>query len=58
MGIGGGTVGKFFRDKGFNCVVWSTQDEVAHTADEYCRISAMLDDAKVFTHVTLQGGSG
>ena len=54
MGIGGGTVGKFFRDAGFPCVVWSTQDEVAHTADEYCRLSALLADAKVFAHVALQ----
>ncbi|MDH3216142.1 MAG: M20/M25/M40 family metallo-hydrolase, partial [Candidatus Krumholzibacteria bacterium] len=54
MGIGGGTVGKFFRDKGFYCAVWATQDECAHTADEYSRISATLDDAKVFAHVALQ----
>jgi succinyl-diaminopimelate desuccinylase len=54
MGIGGGTVGKYFRDAGFYCAVWATQDEVAHTADEYSRISATLDDAKVFAHVALQ----
>lgn len=56
MGIGGGTVGKFFRDAGFYCAIWATQDEVAHTADEYCRISAMLADAKVFAHIALQDG--
>lgn len=54
MGIGGGTVGKFFRDAGFPCAVWSTQDECAHTADEYSRISATLEDAKVFAHIALQ----
>ena len=54
MGLGGGTVGKYFRDAGFYCAVWSTQDEVAHTADEYSRISATLADAKVFAHVALQ----
>jgi succinyl-diaminopimelate desuccinylase len=54
MGIGGGTVGKYFRDAGFYCAVWATQDEVAHTADEYSRIPATLDDAKVFAHVALQ----
>ena len=54
MGIGGGTVGKFFRDAGFPCAVWATQDEVAHTADEYSRISATIEDAKVFAHVALQ----
>jgi succinyl-diaminopimelate desuccinylase len=54
MGIGGGTVGKCFRDAGYPCAVWATQDEVAHTPDEYCRISAMIDDARVFAHIALQ----
>ncbi len=54
MGIGGGTVGKYFREAGYPCVIWATQDENAHAPDEYCRISAMLDDAKVFAHVALQ----
>ncbi|UCG51020.1 MAG: M20 family metallo-hydrolase [Candidatus Latescibacterota bacterium] len=54
MGIGGGTVGKYFRDKGFYCAVWGTMDEVAHTPDEYSRISATLADAKIFAHIALQ----
>lgn len=54
QGIGGGTVGKFFREGGFPCAIWATQDEVAHTVNEYCRLSAMIADAKVFAHVALQ----
>ena len=54
LGIGGGTVGKFFREAGFPCAIWATQDEVAHTVNEYCRVSAMIADAKVFAHVALQ----
>ena len=54
MGIGGGTVAKFFREAGYPCAVWATQDEVAHTPDEYCRLSAMLADAEVFAHIALQ----
>jgi succinyl-diaminopimelate desuccinylase len=54
VGIGGGTVAKYFREGGFNCAVWATQDEVAHTPDEYCRISATIADAKVFAHIALQ----
>lgn len=54
IGIGGGTVAKYFRDAGFPCVVWSTMDERAHTPDEYIRIPYILDDAKVFAHVALQ----
>jgi succinyl-diaminopimelate desuccinylase len=56
MGIGGGTVGKYFRDVGLPCAVWATQDEVAHTPDEYSRISATIEDAKTFAHVALQDG--
>ena len=54
MGIGGGTVAKFFRDKGFACAVWGTQDEVAHSPDEYSKLSATLADAKVFVHIAMQ----
>jgi len=54
MGIGGGTVAKFFRDKGFPCAVWATQEEVAHTPDEYSKLSSTIADAKVFVHVALQ----
>lgn len=56
MGIGGGTVAKFFRAKGFACAVWSTQDEVAHSPDEYSRLSATLADAKIFAHIAMQDG--
>jgi succinyl-diaminopimelate desuccinylase len=58
LGIGGGTVAKFFRQAGFPCVVWCTMDERAHTPDEYMRIPYILDDAKVFAHVALQENAG
>jgi succinyl-diaminopimelate desuccinylase len=54
MGIGGGTVAKFFRDKGYPCAVWGTQDEVAHSPDEYSKLSATIADAKAFAHIALQ----
>ena len=56
MGIGGGTVAKFFREAGYYCAVWATQDENAHAPDEYSRISSTLADAKVFAHIALQDG--
>lgn len=56
MGIGGGTVAKYFREMGYPCAVWATQDENAHAPDEYSRISSTLADAKVFAHVALQDG--
>jgi succinyl-diaminopimelate desuccinylase len=58
VGIGGGTVAKYFRDAGFACAVWSTMDERAHTPDEYTRIPYLLDDAKTFAHIALQDAPG
>ncbi len=54
MGIGGGTVAKYFRDAGFPCAVWATMDETAHIPDEYASISNIIEDAKVFAHIALQ----
>jgi succinyl-diaminopimelate desuccinylase len=48
QGIGGGTVAAIFRRRGYPVAVWSTLDDLAHQPDEYCRISNMLNDAKVF----------
>ena len=57
MGIGGGTVDAFFRRKGLNAAVWSRLDDTCHQPNEYCRISSMVGDAKVFAHVFLQDAS-
>lgn len=53
MGIGGGTVAAIFRRAGFNAAVWSTIDDLAHQPNEYCVISSMMNDTKVFAHVCL-----
>ncbi len=54
MGIGGGTVAAIFRRAGYQAAVWSTLDDLAHQPNEYCKISNMINDAKVFAHVALQ----
>lgn len=54
LGIGGGTVAKYFREQGFPCAVWATLDERAHTPDEYVMIPNIMEDAKVFAHVAMQ----
>ncbi len=54
MGIGGGTVAAIFRRAGYHAAVWSTLDDLAHQPNEYCVISNMMNDAKVFAHVCLQ----
>jgi succinyl-diaminopimelate desuccinylase len=51
FGVGGGTVGAYFRRKGIHTAVWSTLDDLAHQPNEYCRIDNMVNDAKVFLHV-------
>ncbi len=48
MGIGGGTVAAFFRQAGLPVAVWSTVSDTAHQPNEYCLISNVLADAKVF----------
>jgi succinyl-diaminopimelate desuccinylase len=55
MGIGGGTVGAVFRRHKIPAVVWSTMDDLAHQPNEYCVIDNMVQDAKVFAHVFLDG---
>ncbi len=52
-GIGGGTVAKYFRDIGMPVAVWSTCDDIAHVPNEYCKISNMVGDAKVFASLFL-----
>jgi succinyl-diaminopimelate desuccinylase len=51
IGIGGGTVGAYFRRKGIQTAVWSTLDDLAHQPNEYCKIENLVNDAKVFVHV-------
>ncbi|MBW2349296.1 MAG: M20 family metallo-hydrolase [Deltaproteobacteria bacterium] len=58
MGIGGGTVAAFFRRAGFPAAVWSTVSDTAHQPNEYCRISTLLSDAKVFACLFLEGTAG
>jgi succinyl-diaminopimelate desuccinylase len=53
VGIGGGTVGAYLRKAGYPCVVWSTQDETMHAANEYAKISNIIGDAKVFAHLMM-----
>lgn len=53
IGIGGGTVGQYFRRKGIHTAVWSTVDGVAHQPNEYCKIENIVKDAKVFVDVAL-----
>ncbi len=53
VGTGGQTVGNLFRLAGIQTAVWSTVDEVAHQANEYCRIENLMNDAKVFAVAAL-----
>ncbi len=48
VGIGGGTCGAFFRDKGFDTIVWGTLDETEHMPNEYAKLSNVFGDAEVF----------
>lgn len=54
MGIGGGTVAAFFRKAGLPAAVWCTSPDTAHQPNEYCIISDLLTDAKVFAAMALE----
>jgi len=47
-GIGGGTVASFFRRLNLPVVVYSKLNESAHQPNEYCLLSNILSDSKVF----------
>ncbi|MGC9011083.1 MAG: M20 family metallo-hydrolase [Candidatus Micrarchaeia archaeon] len=51
VGIGGGTVAKYFREKGMDCAVWATLPDNAHQPNEYVVIDSMVDDSKVFAYL-------
>jgi succinyl-diaminopimelate desuccinylase len=55
MGIGGGTVAAFFRKKGLPAAVWHTCQDTAHQPNEYCLISDIIKDAKIFTSLYMGG---
>jgi len=58
IGIGGGTVGAYLRNDGFDAVVWSRMDETAHQPNEYCRLENLTGDACVMAALMLGAGDG
>jgi succinyl-diaminopimelate desuccinylase len=54
QGIGGGTVAAFFRQVGLPAAVWMTVSDTAHQPNEFCLLSNLLADARVFAHVFLE----
>jgi len=53
MGIGGGTVAAFFRRAGLPAAVWLTEPDTPHQPNEYCLVSNIIGDAKVFASLFL-----
>jgi succinyl-diaminopimelate desuccinylase len=53
VGIGGGTVGGFIRNAGFDVAVWGVGDDIAHQPNEYARISDIDDEIAVFSDLFL-----
>jgi succinyl-diaminopimelate desuccinylase len=54
IGIGGGTVGAYLRNAGFDAVVWGTLEETAHQPNEHVKVSNVLADAKIMALVALR----
>ena len=53
-GVGAGTVAAFFRADGYPAAVWTRSENMAHQPNEYCLLSNMIGNAKVFAHLFLQ----
>jgi succinyl-diaminopimelate desuccinylase len=51
IGIGGGTVAAFFRRAGIPAAVWVTTQDTAHQPNEYCLLSDLISDAKIFASI-------
>ncbi len=51
VGIGGGTVGAFLRQKGYDTVIWSRIGETAHMPNEHCLLDNMVGDARVMAAI-------
>lgn len=55
IGIGGGTVAKYFREKGIPSIVWMTTEGTAHEPNERVKLINIINDAKVvFYYLTSQ----
>jgi len=53
IGIGGGTVGAYLRNAGYDCVVWSRLDETAHQPNECAQLANIKGDARVLASLML-----
>jgi succinyl-diaminopimelate desuccinylase len=53
IGIGGGSVGAYLRNAGFDCVVWARMEETAHQPNESAKIADIIGDAKVFAALAM-----
>ncbi len=51
VGIGGGTVAKYFRDRNLDAAVWATLPDNAHQPNEYLVIDDMIKDTQVFANL-------
>ncbi len=53
VGIGGGTVARYLRKRGYPALVWMTCDETAHQPNEHTRLSYILADIDTILHYVL-----
>ncbi len=50
IGIGGGTVARYLRKKGYPAIVWMTCEETAHQPNEYTKLSYIISDIETIFH--------
>ena len=53
IGIGGGTVARYLRKRGYPAIVWMTCDDTAHQPNEYTKLSYVISDIEtIFYYLT------
>ncbi|ABM80001.1 M20 family metallo-hydrolase [Hyperthermus butylicus] len=53
LGIGGGTIARYLRKKGYPALVWMTCEETAHKPNERARLSSILADVDTVLYYLL-----
>jgi succinyl-diaminopimelate desuccinylase len=54
IGIGGGTVARYLRKKGYPAIVWMTCDDTAHQPNEYTKLSYVLSDVETVLYYIMK----
>ena len=53
IGIGGGTIAAFLRRAGYDAVVWSIEEDIAHQPNEYAKLENVKKIIEIFYNIVI-----